>query len=128
MALINISFPYALNVSVQPTDTLYATLTLPSVSPNSQSGTNNPNMSSKTTPMAVGIVTQVNHALNTIQYDDSGFSGIVLTSAHYLFFSKDRIANVSGLIGYFAEAEFRNESTKQTEIHATAVDFVESSK
>ncbi len=129
--MITITFPHKLNVSVQPTDILYAALTH-----SGQSGINNPflNPPSNTAPVAIGIISSVNHSVNnpntddSIVYDPTGFDPFTLTNAHYLFFSKDRRANMSGIVGYFAETEYRNYSKLQTEIFATAVDYVDSSK
>ena len=101
-----IQFPHPLNVSIQPTDTVYVSLTS-----QDQSGVNNPYPS----------------PINTAPYNDLN-NPFTLTTAHYLFFSKNRVANISGIVGYFAETEYRNYSKLQTEIFATAVDYVESSK
>jgi len=46
----------------------------------------------------------------------------------FIMFAKDRVVNTSGIIGYFAKVEYRNYSTREAEIFATAVDYVESSK
>ena len=43
-------------------------------------------------------------------------------------FSKNKLANYSGITGYYAEAEYRNFTTLPAEIFATAVEYVESSK
>jgi hypothetical protein len=126
---MQITFPLPLNVSVQKTDTLYVSLIS-----QDQSGVNNPFPSpSNTAPIAIGIVVSVNHAGKKVTidpippYDDLN-NPFILTTAHYVFFSKNRVANISGIVGYFAETEYRNYSKLQTEIFATAVDYVESSK
>ena len=124
MAIQTITFPFPLNVSVQPTDILYTSL-----SPGNQSGTNHPSATVNTAPTALGAVTNINHSTNTITYDDTGFTpSPVLTSWHYLYFSKDRNANTSGIIGYFAETQYRNYTKVPAEIFATAVDYSDSSK
>jgi len=123
MPIITIPFNFALNVSVQPTDILYASITQ-----NQASGTNHPHNSINTAPAAVGVVIGVNHETRTITVDTTGYPSITLGNGHYLFFSKDRRVNISGIIGYFAETEYRNYSKLQAEIFATAIDFVESSK
>ena len=46
----------------------------------------------------------------------------------FLFFSKDKRANISGMLGYYAEVEYRNYSRLPAEMFATATEFVESSK
>ena len=121
--LHTITFGFPLNVSIQPTDVLYTSITL-----SGQSGVNHPSASINTAPIAIGVVVSVNHSAGTIVYDDTGYTTLVLTSSHYLFFSKDRVVNTSGIIGYFAETEYRNYTKVPAEIFATAVDYVESSK
>jgi len=123
-----ITFPHNLNVSVQKTDVLYASLTH-----QDQSGANNPfaGPPSNTAPVAIGEITDVHpfdHPSTPNQITVTLYDGFIITNAHYLFFSKDRRVNMSGIAGYFAECEYRNYSKLQTEIFATAVDYVESSK
>ena len=123
MPIITLSFNYDLNVSIQPTDIVYV-----SVPQSGQSGTNHPNATSNTAPQAIGVVVGVNHNGQFITVDTAGYTPIIIDSTHYIFFSKDRRANLSGVIGYFAETEYRNYSKRQAEMFATAVDYVESSK
>ena len=122
---MQIQFPHPLNVSIQPTDTVYVSLTS-----QDQSGVNNPYPSPiNTAPMAIGTVSSVNHEAMTVNIDLTDYDpNFQPTNAHYFFFSKNRVVNMSGIIGYFAETEYRNYSKLQTEIFATAVDYVESSK
>jgi hypothetical protein len=112
-----------LNVSIQPTDVVYAALT-----PSGQAGLNHPSASLNTAPTAIGVVVSVNHVTGDVVYDDTGYLPYTLTASHYIFFSKDRIVNTSGIIGYFAETEYRNYTKVPAEIFATAVDYVMSSK
>ena len=133
MPIFTISFSYDLNVSVQGSssvgkggDILYYIKPI-----NNQGGTNHPNSAgTNTKPKAFGEVISVNHAARTVTYDDTNYPSIPggLNNSHYIFFSKDRRANTSGIIGYFAETEYRNYTKLQAEIFATAVDYVESSK
>ena len=123
MPFITLQFP-TLNVSVQPTDIVYACLTT-----NGQAGTNNPNTSLNTTPFPVGIITNVNHTASTITFDDTGYTPYPpLTILHYYFFVKDKSVNISGILGYYASVEYRNYSLKQAEIFATGTEFAPSSK
>ena len=50
------------------------------------------------------------------------------TTSDYFFFSKDNGVNLTSITGYYAETEFKNNSTKKAELFATACDVVESSK
>ena len=98
MATQTITFPKQLNISVQPTDILYATL-----STANQSYDNSPPGGTK-------------------------YPYITLTKNHYIFFSKDRRVSTSGILGYYALAEYRNHSKKEAEIFATATEYAPSSK
>ena len=114
-----LTFTYDLNVSIQPGDTIYyASLE------DGQGGSNHPNAgSTDTKPKILGEVQQVDHIARTVEHD-----GSVNVSGKYLMFSKNKIANYSGIIGYYAETEYRNYSTLPAEMFATAVDYIESSK
>jgi hypothetical protein len=112
-----------LNVSIQEGDTVYAAKIV-----GGQSGTNHPGSgSTNTKPIAIGKVTSVNQnggsiTINTYPAINS-FSG-----NSYIMFSKDNRVNTSGIVGYFAECELKNYSTKAAEIFVVATDYVESSK
>tara|TARA_R100000234_G_C4971189_1_gene166286 strand:- start:213 stop:590 length:378 start_codon:yes stop_codon:yes gene_type:complete len=125
MPSLSLTFPHDLNVSVQVGDIMYTSLTI-----NSQSGVNQPLVAgSSTKPFPIGQVTTVDHATKTIVIDTTAYLPTpTITSAHYLFFSKDPVVNTSGIIGYYAETEYRNYSSVEAEIFATAIDYVESSK
>ena len=49
-------------------------------------------------------------------------------SSDFIFFSKDNIANLTSLIGYYAEIKFINNSTEPAELFSMGVGAVESSK
>jgi hypothetical protein len=124
MAIITMIFPVPLNVSIQPTDVMYVCLT----DDFGQAGVNTPNPTQDTKPFPMGVVDTVNHVTGVVKVDDNGYSYPTLTNAHYYFFSKDRRANMSGILGHYAEVEYRNYSQKQAEIFATGTDFSVSSK
>ena len=134
MPIFTLTFPYDLNVSVQGSSAagqggyiLYYIIPV-----NNQGGTNHPNPgATNTKPIAFGEVISVDHTARTVTYDDANYPGVTqptIGGPEYIFFSKDRRANVSGIIGYYAETEYRNYTKLQAEIFATAVDYVESSK
>jgi len=118
-----LTFTHPLNVSVQPGDTIYFCKVV-----NEQSGRNHASAGgTDTKPKPLGTVTQVNHNTKKVTFDQ--LAGVNTPSpGSYFLFSKDNRVNTSGIIGYFAEVEFRNHSSKQSEIFACAVDYVESSK
>ena len=108
MPSLSLTFPYNLNVSIQPGDIVYTALTV-----NSQSGVNQPSIvSGSTKPFPIGQVVSVNHGNNTIVIDTSTYLPTpTITAAHYIFFSKDPVVNTSGIVGYYAETEYRNYSS-----------------
>lgn len=129
MPLVDLTFPQEepLNVSIQVTDIIYAARLV-----NDQAGTNHIT-GIDTKPLAYGQVVDVNFDTNTIQVQTTGyapglFAQIPDIRNYYLFFSKDKRANISGMLGYYAEVEYRNHSKLPAEIFATATEFVESSK
>ena len=147
MPSITIPFPTPLNVSIQVGDVLYSSQLVPANtnppwSNSAQGGTNNPNFGGfvgtganvNTKPIEIGIVTGVDFENQqvTIQTDGFAFPATSINDPKiadgYLFFSKDITVNTSGIVGYFAEVEYRNNSNSHAEIFATAVDYVESSK
>ena len=137
---VTLSFTHTLNVSIQPGDTIYysridKTALASSHNPNLGGGQAGTNLQSAlpTKPVKFGIVMSVDHNAMVIVVNNitgvpipipKNFSGI----APYIFFSKDRRVNHSGIIGYFMETKYKNDSTMPAEIFATAVDYVESSK
>tara|TARA_R100000315_G_C5193426_1_gene112987 strand:- start:139 stop:885 length:747 start_codon:yes stop_codon:yes gene_type:complete len=50
------------------------------------------------------------------------------TTNDYIFFSQDNAINLSSLVGYFAEAKIRNNSTEFAEMFSLSAGVVESSK
>lgn len=129
-----LQFLLPLNVSVQPTDIIYTCIAI-----NDQAGVNHPNANVDTKPFAIGVVVDVDFELQVvrIEVDDyfdvwfpfgQGVNEWFLTGDHYIFFSKDRRTNMSGILGYYSLAEYRNYSNKQAEIFATTADFSSSSK
>ena len=121
--MATITLQDALNISVQPGDTLYASVVV-----DSQSGTNHPNAGgADTKPVAIGKITSIDRLTNQITYSTAGYANKP-GSFVYLFASKDNRVNTSGLVGYFAEVEFKNYSSKSAEIFVTGIDYAPSSK
>mgnify|MGYP003138028651 CR=1 FL=1 len=65
---------------------------------------------------------------NRVTIETTGFASVTLTEQHYLFFSKNRAVNISGVLGYYASVEYRNYSKKKAEIFATGTEYAPSSK
>ena len=118
----------AINVSVQAGDILYSTRV-----DSGQSGSNHPNvgLNGPSKPEQIGIIDPlgVNYVANTITFTQGGGSPMFTPNQNtYLFAGKDNRVNTSGLLGYFAEVELVNHSTRAAEIFVVAADYVPSSK
>tara|TARA_R100000315_G_scaffold59751_2_gene35764 strand:+ start:3861 stop:4196 length:336 start_codon:yes stop_codon:yes gene_type:complete len=77
------------------------------------------------TPIEVGSVTALTDTTVTcnISSDDD-----VPSASNFFFFSKDNKANLSSLVGYYAEVEMKNESTSEVELYQVGSQISESSK
>tara|TARA_R100000315_G_C5162882_1_gene93761 strand:- start:102 stop:473 length:372 start_codon:yes stop_codon:yes gene_type:complete len=123
MAFKVLNFDASLNVSLQIGDLVYFSKVI-----GKQSGKNHPNPLQNTKPKKFGLVTGIDRANRQVTVNDSYCPGCATPAGYMWMFSKDRRANTSGVIGYYAETELRNWSTLPAEIFAVQVDFVESSK
>ena len=119
-----LKFNEPINVSIQAGDIIYFS----NINHN-QGGRNHPyqNGNPNSKAQRFGEVTAVDHSTNTISVTKQG-GGPSINAGDYVFFSKDRRVNLSGIIGYFAETEYRNYSKLPAEMFATSANYVESSK
>ena len=108
MAQITITFPQPLNVSVQIGDTAYYT-----------------NDARGTVLVEMGEITNV--TINSITCE-IGAGTIRPTQTSFILFSKDNKANLTSVLGYYANVQFRNDSTDYAELFAVGSEIVESSK
>ena len=75
----------------------------------------------------IGPVTNVNNNTITVLVDeDSPFLGDAFE--WFVFFSKDNVANMASILGYYGEVEFKNNSDVKAELFATSCEISESSK
>lgn len=63
-----------------------------------------------------------------IEIDDGNTPIPIPSTDSYFLFSKDNSVNVTSILGYYGEVEFKNNSTEKAELFATACDITESSK
>jgi hypothetical protein len=75
----------------------------------------------------LGAITAVNYAAKQITCDVAS-NTVLPASNDFLFFSKDNRANMTSLLGYYAEVEVQNNSTSKAEIFAMGSEIFESSK
>lgn len=116
---ITLKFEHPLNHSLQVGDTVWYT----DLSPNGGYDTS-------ATATKLGRVEEVS---DQYQAHEIKVSNNVLTFApalgnKYIMFSKDNRANLTSLLGYYAEAKFENDSTEKAELFAVNSEIVPSSK
>ena len=75
----------------------------------------------------LGAITGVNYDLKQITCDVSNNTTLP-SNNDFLFFSKDNRANMTSLLGYYAEVEVKNNSTEKVELFAMGSEIFESSK
>ncbi len=125
MATITMVFPDPLNVSLQIGDTAYYVPT------NTHGGfltSLNSGATAEETIVEIGAVASITQNTNTITVTTSLTTANLPTASHYIFFSKDNKANLSTMLGYYAEVKFSNNSTTEAELFSIGADIFESSK
>jgi hypothetical protein len=116
---ITLTFEHPLNHSLQVGDTVWYTEVSPSGGYNVAP-----------TATKLGRVEEVS---DQYQAHEIKVSNNVLTTAptlnnKYIMFSKDNRANLTSLLGYYAEAKFENDSTEKVELFSVNSEIVPSSK
>jgi hypothetical protein len=116
MSIITLTFTNNINSSVQIGDTAYYcdTETL---------GSNQ--VASKDDIIEIGTISTVSDN-QIVCREEVGITPP--TTDSFILFSKDNIANLSGVRGYFSEIEIRNNSTDEAEMFGIGCDIFESSK
>ena len=117
MATVKLTFNFYVNASVQVGDTVYYVDVAVDNNVSTASGYSN--------IVKMGDVLVTEPKAITINHDDN--IPLPITS-NFIMFSKDNAANLSSVLGYFANVKFVNESTDKAEIFSVGVDMFESSK
>ena len=122
MANITISFPHAINVSVQVGDMAYYTSSTNTLGTHTHSNYGD--------IIQIGEVLTIDRVNNTITCDWSPDPSTSLFPSvnDFIMFSKDNKVNLSGLLGYYANIHFVNNSTEEAELFSVGADIFESSK
>jgi len=146
MPIVTINFNRNLNVSVQVGDIAYF-INPTDVGPTkTYTATKTPH---KTGPQSgiikIGEIIELDCCTNMASYLTGGYIKCEmpqdLFNAYYdqiidltpgpssfIMFSKDNKANMSSILGYYASAQFRNNSTDEAELFNVGMDIFESSK
>jgi hypothetical protein len=110
MDLITLTFTQPLNVSIQVGDTTYYSNDINGVD-----------------IQVMGVITAIDRVLNTVTTEiDPSAARPTLNS--FILFSKTASVNTNGLKGYYAEMQFKNNSTDYAELFSVGADIVVSSK
>lgn len=107
MGSITLTFEKPLNVSVQVGDTAYYT--------NDENGD---------TLVKIGDITAISSKTITANISDSTPRP---TNNSFILFSKTNKTNISGLRGYYAEMQFKNNSTEKIELNTVSSEVFVSS-
>lgn len=107
MPSLTLTFPQKINESLQIGDTIYY----------SNDGSNIIKIGNVTAPLSS---TQIQATVDATL--------VLPTTNSFILFSKDNKANLSSLVGYYAEVEFTNDSTSAAELFTVSAEMVESSK
>jgi len=126
MPTIDLTFPNDINVSVQFNPN--ATITNPDgadiiyYTPTYINGMHN----TAGTIIELGPVVAINGNVITVFYNANNPTPL---NGDFIMFAKERISNMSSLIGYYAKFRIKNNSTdKSAEMYSISVDVTESSK
>ena len=117
-AVTTLTFTKPLNVSCQVGDTVYVVQV-------SSSGGYNINSN---TVSVVGVITSITGSLDAPVINISNGFISSFNESDFFLFSKDNKANLSSLLGYYAEVKFVNNSSDAVELFSVGVDVFESSK
>jgi|7_EtaG_2_1085326.scaffolds.fasta_scaffold118926_2 hypothetical protein len=151
MAIVTLTFPFPLNVSVQVGDTAYYCdtinlgghetgitndITAPNYSPTASGARgvgNNVDPTVGSDIIQIGEIVDIN-AWNGVESSiDCLWNPVVIpaflpTIDSFILFSKDNKANLSTILGYYADVELRNDSKSEAEIFSVGSNIFESSK
>ena len=116
---ITLKFEHPLNHSLQVGDTVWYT----EVSPNG-------GYDVAPTASKLGRVEEISdqYQAHEIKVSNNVLNFSPALGNKYIMFSKDNKANLTSLVGYYAEAKFENDSTEKAELFSVNSEIVPSSK
>tara|TARA_R100000900_G_scaffold137275_1_gene115671 strand:+ start:444 stop:824 length:381 start_codon:yes stop_codon:yes gene_type:complete len=126
MATVSLTYGNKINESAQVGDTAYYVTT------SSQGGfTTSLNNSTPTTEnvyVTIGTIRSIAADRLSMVVNTSLTTSQIPTTSHFIFFSKDNVANMTTALGYYAEVVLKNNSTTEAELFSIGSDYFESSK
>ena len=123
MAIINLSISNGINTSLQVGDIVY------SCTPSETGQFQFENSIDGIVKLgSCSSITNLSSATSTVQVDTGSLNFTLPTAGAFILFSKDNQANLSSLVGYYAEAKFVNNSKTKAELFSISATLSESSK
>ena len=121
MPTITMQFSEPLNVSIQVGDVAYYCLT-------TLLGIHD--TASQPDIIKIGDIISIDQNTNTIvcNWSPNPASAPYPTQEHFIMFSKDNKANLSSVLGYYAEVKFKNNSPYKAELFSVGSEVFVSSK
>ena len=122
--LITITFPNTINVSVQVGDIAYYLDNVISL------GVQNHRHSDYNDIIQIGEIVSIDQTANSITcfWNPNPPMALFPTIGDFIMFSKDNKANLSNLLGYYAEIQFVNNSSTKAELFSVGSEIFGSSK
>tara|TARA_R100000008_G_C3530337_1_gene138913 strand:+ start:331 stop:702 length:372 start_codon:yes stop_codon:yes gene_type:complete len=117
---LTLTFSAPLNVSCQVGDTAYYVNT-------TASGGFTVNSNNVEEIGTITAITNPTSSAPTITCSTT-LPGSLNGSSYFVLFSKNNKANLSSVLGYYADIEFKNDSKKEAELFTVGMDMFESSK
>ena len=119
MPNITLNFPFDINVSAQQGDTAYYVPTTTSASFNVNSSA----------VIEIGVIQSITPGVPSSMVVFTNLAPpLYPNTGDFILFSKDNKANLSSLVGYYAEVVLKNNSTSESELFSIGCDVFESSK
>tara|TARA_R110002012_G_scaffold262825_1_gene445182 strand:- start:2293 stop:2673 length:381 start_codon:yes stop_codon:yes gene_type:complete len=126
MATVSLTYDNKINASAQVGDTAYYVTT--SAQGGFTTSLNNISPTTENVYVTIGTIRSISDNRLNMVVNTSLTTSQIPTTSHFIFFSKDNIANMTTALGYYAEVVLKNNSLDEAELFSVGSDYFESSK
>jgi len=126
MATVSLTYDNKINASAQVGDTAYYVTT--SAQGGFTTSLNNVSPTTENVYVTIGTIRSISDNRLNMVVNTSLTTSQIPTTSHFIFFSKDNIANMTTALGYYAEVVLKNNSLDEAELFSVGSDYFESSK
>ena len=126
MATVSLTYDNKINASAQVGDTAYYVTT--SAQGGFTPSLNNVSPTTENVYVTIGTIRSISDNRLNMVVNTSLTTSQIPTTSHFIFFSKDNIANMTTALGYYAEVVLKNNSLDEAELFSIGSDYFESSK